>query len=291
MKTIKMISILFAIWLTAACTNTTVRQHQDYEQIAQNISSVVIIPPEVSIELIKFDGDNEELIDEQKAIAAEITAIAKQRFEEEGLSVIDFDIAAAAAEDEDFAYAVTQCSEAWGAAKSELYAQGMVSDSKKSSFATSLGPVANAIAEKSGAESIFLMHYQGSKKSSGVVAKDVGASILVGILTAGAVVPIQNTQQAFVDLALVESDSGKIVWSNRKFLAAVNGTIVATALNELPDVVWESELTPALNEQLSEPADVDNSETAAQPGDESASLDDAAAEQAATDADIPESES
>lgn len=240
----KKIGILFALSLlvSACANNTTVRQHQDYASLANDISSVVIVPADVDIELIAFDGDNEELSEDEQAIRQEIESMAQKRLAEEGLTVVDFDFATEMANDEEFAYAVTQCKEAWTAAKNEMYTAGLVSEDKKSDFQTSLGPVANSILEKTGAESILLMHYQGAKKSAGMIAKDAGISILVGVLTAGAVVPIQATEGASIDVALVETAGGRVVWANRKALGAVDSNIATLALAELPDVEWENEI-------------------------------------------------
>lgn len=241
MKKIGLLTLV-CLLATACAQNTTVRQHENYADIAKDISSVVIIPPEVNIELVTFDGDNEELTEDQELIGAAITEHAQQRLAEEGLTVIEFDIQEAAANDEEFAYSVTQCTEAWTAAKNELYTTGLVSEEKKSSFQATLGPVVNAIAEKTGAEAILLMEYNGSKKSAGMIAKDVGTSILVGVLTAGAVVPVQNTEGAMIDVALVETTEGRVIWANRKAFAAVDSNLANMALSEMPEVDWENEL-------------------------------------------------
>ncbi|UTA48601.1 hypothetical protein L1F30_03425 [Simiduia sp. 21SJ11W-1] len=192
MKKLGLLTLLCFL-ATACAQHTTVRQHQSYADIAKDIHTVVVLPPEVNIELVTFDGDNEELIDDQLMIKEAITAHAHKRLTEEGLSVVEFDIEAAIASDEEFAYNVTQCKEAWEAAKTELYTTGLVSEDKKSTFQSTLGPVVNAIAERTGAEAVLLMEYTGAKKSVGMIAKDVGTSILVSVLTAGAVVPVQNT--------------------------------------------------------------------------------------------------
>lgn len=241
MKKLGILAVL-CLFTVACAQHTSVRQHESYADLARDISTVVIVPPEVEIELIAFDGDNEKLTDDQERISAEITELARQRLTEEGLTVIDFDIALAMAEDEEFAYNVTQCTEAWNSAKAELYTTGLVSEDKKSSFQTTLGPVVNAIAEKTGAESLLLMHYSGAKKSAGMIAKDVGTSILIGVLTAGAVVPVQATEGASIDVALIETTEGKVVWSNRKALQSVDSSLAKMALHELPDVEWENEL-------------------------------------------------
>lgn len=51
----------------------------------------------------------------------------------------------------------------------------------------------NIVAEKSGADAILLMRYAGFDKSGGYVAKDVGTSLLVAVMTMGTVIPTKQT--------------------------------------------------------------------------------------------------
>jgi hypothetical protein len=236
----KLLAIVALAMLVGACAMTTVRQHQDLSDIARDIETVVIVPPDVDIELVVFDGDNEVLKDQQDRIGAAILDIAAQRLTEEHLEVIEFDFETEMRQDEEFAFVVTQCVNAWDAAKEELYQVGMLSEEKKSEFRTTLGPVVNGIAEKTGADSVLLMHYVGMKKSAGVIAKDMATSILIGALTGS--VAVQPTESAHIDVALVDAHGGHVLWSNRKLLTQVSPELARVALQELPDVTWETEL-------------------------------------------------
>ncbi|MFT5277563.1 MAG: hypothetical protein ACI8SK_001503 [Shewanella sp.] len=242
MKIIKSLLLLGTLaWLTG-CAQTTVRHHQDFQEVAKNIESVVIIPADVDIELIVFDGDNEKLVDKEKTIQAEIHALAKVKLEAENLKVIDFDFKKEAENDEEFAYALTQAREAWDISKEDMYKKGVVGEKDKANFQTNLGSVLNIIAEKTGAESVLFMHFSSFEKSKGVIAKDVTSSILIGVLTLGAVIPIQATEGSFIDIALVETTAGKIIWANRKVGASSDSSAAQFALKELPDLVWETEV-------------------------------------------------
>ncbi|QDF74068.1 MULTISPECIES: hypothetical protein [Shewanella] len=238
------INLFFAclVLFITGCTNTAVRHHQDYQEAAKNVGSVVIFPADVEVELIVFDGDNERLTEKEDLIRAELHSIAKTKLEQENLKVIEFNFKQEAENDENFAYAVTQVKEAWNLAKQEMYKKGVVSEKNKADFQTNLGSILNFVAEKTNADSALLIHFNAYEKSDGVIAKDVTTSILVGLLTAGAVVPVQATQGSFIDVALIETTSGKILWANRRVGAAANSSVADGVLKELPDLVWKTEV-------------------------------------------------
>lgn len=244
--------VVFTVLVVTGCAQTTVRHHQDFETVAKNVQSVVILPAQVEIEQINFDGDNTPLEEKSALIKSQIESIAELKLENESLEVIEFDFAKAFEEDEEFAYAITQAKEAWEAAKGELYEQGLVSEKEKSNFQASLGSALNIIADKTGADAALLVQYTGFEKSSGMIAKDVASSVLVGVLTLGAVVPIQATEGAFIDVALVDSNSGKVIWANRKGGASADASPAEIVFGELPDLTWKSELAAPTNQPVAE---------------------------------------
>ncbi len=240
-KLSKIIAVLCVLALSA-CSQTSVRHHQDFQEVAKTIDSVVILPAQVEVELITFDSDNEILEERSILIKQQIKEIATLKLKSENLTVIDFDFQNEITKDSDFAYAVTQVKESWEAAKSDMYERGLVSEKDKSKFQTELGDVLNSIHQKTGADAALLITYSGFEKSDGMIAKDVASSVLVGVLTLGAVIPIQATQGSFIDVALVDTASGKVIWANRKFGASADSSPAEIAFGELPDLQWKSEL-------------------------------------------------
>ncbi|NMP17074.1 hypothetical protein [Thalassotalea sp. Y01] len=242
LRKIKIItSVVFVLWLSG-CAQTSVRHHQDFEQVAKTVDSVVIIPADVQIELINFDGDNEILDDKADTIRDQIHSLASSRMQQENLNVVEFDFAAEIESNDDFAYAITTAKEAWTKSKEDMYKLGLVPEKDKAQFQTSLGSVLNTIADRTGADAALLVYYNGFEKSSGMVAKDVASSILVGVLTMGAVVPVQATEGSFIDVALVDTITGKVIWANRKIGPSVDIGALEVAFNELPDLTWKSEI-------------------------------------------------
>ncbi|WP_394172180.1 hypothetical protein [Thalassotalea litorea] len=238
----KIIIVAVALWVTG-CAQTSVRHHQDFEEVAKTVSTVVVLPADVEVELLTFDGENEMLEEKSTQIRNSIDAIAKAKLKEENLNVIEFDFATEIAANEDFAYAITTAKEAWGKAKEDMYQTGFVDEKKKAEFQTSFGSVLNIIADKTNADAVLLMHYSGFEKSEGLIAKDLASSVLVGVLTMGAVVPVQATSGSFIDVALVDANSGKVIWANRKPGATTDEVPASVVFSELPDLVWKSELT------------------------------------------------
>lgn len=241
-KTLPLFTLSFIlIFLLHGCaTYTSVRQHEDFQDSAKQIKSVVVLPPQVEIEMIVFSGENTPLDDKEHAISKEITSLAASRLSQEGLEVVDFDFNQAIKEDEEFAYAVTQCEESLKNATQDLYNGTSVTVENKSNFKANIGPVVNAIAEKTGAESVLFMEYYGFEKSGGMVAKDITAAILLGALTGS--VPVTPSSGSALNIALIDSTNGDILWNNVKSGPVLDGSLVNTNFDEFPDMTWESEL-------------------------------------------------
>ncbi len=144
------------------------------------------------------------------------------KLEENNLKVISFDFSTEAANDEEFAYAITQAKEAWNKAKEDMYKEGMVSEKEKAKFTTTLGSVLNQIAEKTGADASLLIQYNGFQKSDGAIAKDIAAGVLLAVLTGA--VAVQPTEGAVVDIALVDNSSGKVIWADRRGSTVANAS-------------------------------------------------------------------
>jgi len=167
-----------SLLLGGCATYTDVRQHKELTEEAQHIGSVVILPPEVAIELLTFTGENEREIQKQEATTARLKAEAKNALEAQGLTVIDYDFIKAGAEHPELAFALTQCGDALKKAEKTLYNK-RVESKNKDSFSESVGASANTIAELTGADALLLIDYQGFEKSGGMVAKDIVAGALL----------------------------------------------------------------------------------------------------------------
>lgn len=236
----RLISLLVLVLTISGCaTHTTVRQHQDFIDTARNINSVVIIPPTIYIEKIVFSGENEQLSEMEASMKESLIAAITQKLREENLEVVEFDFDKAFAENEDFSYSITQSKQALEKAEEELYSKS-VKTTDVDTFSATVGPVVNMIAEHTGAETALIVEYRGFTKSSGMMAKDLTASVFMVLLTG--VAPVQATKGAAINITLVDTRSGDILWSNRKISQQLNTKIVDVVFNDFPDLEWQSEI-------------------------------------------------
>ena len=241
-KTLLKITTILSIAIITGCANyTSVREHSEFSSAAKDIESVIVVPPQVHVELKVFTGENESLIDKERYIKRNLVDIAQNKLRNEGLKVIDFSFEDAIKEDEEFAFAITQCRNALDEAKKDLYSGGAVTIENKRNFQASLGPVVNFIAEHTGADSVLMMDYYGFEKSNGMVAKDMAAGILLAVLLGSTNAQIAAPEGSALDIALVETRSGNVLWANRKSGQSLDASLANHALQELPDMTWQPE--------------------------------------------------
>ena len=237
---IKRILLISFTLLTVGCSYTSVRQHTDFAESAKGIESVVVAPPKVTVEYLVFTGDNERLVDEEKRLQARLGEIAADKLAAEGLKVIDFDFKTAIQEDEEFAYALTQCREAYNQAAKDLYDGKAVSEQDKATFKSSIGDIVNTVADATGAESLLLIEYNGFKKSDGLIAKDMAAGVMLALLTGS--VAVSPSEGGALNVALIHADNGNVLWTNYKAAPQLDAEVANLLLAEFPDMVWETEV-------------------------------------------------
>ena len=232
--------LLFVIALVSACATTTVREHPTLESQLLDVDSVLIVTPAVTIQQINFAADNERLVELEQSIQNELIALARNELESRGFDIVEFDLEAAIAEDENLAYAVTQAEEGFEEAKKTLYEEQLTEDDKRK-FQVSIGTAVNLVSEKSGADAVLLIHYIGYRKSAGNVAKDVAVGVLSGLLLG--VVPTSASASSYVEVAFIDGVTGDVLWTNVFSAASLDLTAATKALEAFPEDVDD------LNEQ------------------------------------------
>jgi hypothetical protein len=109
-----------------------------------------------------------------------------------------------------------------------------ISEKESKKIQISVGEAVNVISEKSGADAILLLRFSGFDKSSGYVAKDVGTSLLVTVLTLGTVVPVSAASGAITEVALIDGVTGDVLWADVKY-GGLNSDVGDTIMNAIPD--------------------------------------------------------
>lgn len=124
----------------------------------------------------------------------------------------------------------------------------MVSEKDKRKFKASVGEVVNMIADKTGADAVLLMEYDGFKKSQGKMAQEVVASVLLGVLTGQADAPM-STGSA-VEVVLVDAWTGEVLWTNVKGGVHLNAQPADLAMDKFPDDVDPKEAKSPCDEPV-----------------------------------------
>jgi hypothetical protein len=234
MKTLRMVAVLSILLVVAGCaTTTTTRTHPTLEEQLHHVNSVVIAPPRVEIEYVTLTGENERLTDQEEIIRAQLINIAEVELRNHGYEIVEFDFDKAIENDEELAYTVTQIREGFDKAKEDLQFGKQISEEQANKLQISLGEAANIVAAESGADAILLMRYAGFDKSGGHVAKDVGTTLLVGILTMGQVLMTSPTSGAMTEVALIDGITGDVLWADVKG-GYLNAAVAAHAMDTLP---------------------------------------------------------
>jgi hypothetical protein len=238
-KLLTTVILISAAVLSGCAQYTTVREHKDLQEEAKHISSVIILPADVTVEKLAFTGDNERETDKESAFSQELKDSAKAALEAKGLKVIEFDFANTLASNQNLAYAITQCKESLTKSEDALYKKPTeVKDQGK--FSESVGAPANIVAETTGAQSMLIVKYKGFEKTAGMQAKDIAAGVLLAVLLGGNQAQIAASQGASMEAALVATDSGDILWTNRSGGPQLNTGFAKNLFNSLPNVPFDS---------------------------------------------------
>jgi hypothetical protein len=240
LKQIAMGSTLASLVLLTGCANyTSVREHKNLAQSASHIGSVVIVPADVSVELVAFTGDNEREGAKESSFAKSLHTSARMALENKSLTVVDYDFEKGLAENQNLAFAITQCKESLTKAEKNLYKKA-VDEKDKAKFAENVGASANVIAEATGADAMLLIDYKGFEKTAGMKTKDMAAGILLGVLTGS--VAVAPPEGSVMHVALIATDSGDILWTNVQGSQLLNTDSVAKPIfQKFPTVAFNQD--------------------------------------------------
>ena len=85
-----------------------------------------------------------------------------------------------------------------------------------------------------GADALIIANYQGFDKSSGLMAKEITSSVLLGALTGVYYAPAKSGGR--IELSLIDGVSGDVLWSNVFGGSLSAGNNLSIAMARLPSV-------------------------------------------------------
>ncbi|GAB1260836.1 hypothetical protein [Aurantivibrio plasticivorans] len=225
--------LLFSLALLVGCSATTMRSHPTLTQELERIDSVVIAPPIIEVQLMTLTGENESIPEKEEEISNYINEHIRLRLVEQGFDVVEFDFENAKLEDPGFAYTITKLQEGYDEVKEELQIGRALSNAKASELKSYIGDAIHTVQAKTSADAILITRFSGFQKSGGYVAKDAGTSILIGILSGGTYIPIQQASGAGFEAALVDGYTGELLWADSRN-GALSGALSNAVFAKLP---------------------------------------------------------
>lgn len=210
-RTLLLFTISLAV-LTSACSYTPLREHPTLEDQLSKIDRIVVAPPEVTIELVKFAGNNERLTEKEATITSQLQSVAQQGIEAHDFTLVDFDFNAVALNDDTFAFDLEQVRASYLEADQVLYTTALSKD-KVRTVSASVGSIINTVGSKTEADAVLMLTYAGVKKSGGKMAQEYISSVLLSILTGYYVIPV--SEGAAIKVALLDAVTGDVLWANK----------------------------------------------------------------------------
>lgn len=203
-----------AVVAAAGCSGTAVREHPQLEQQLKNINSVAVLPPKARVESITFVGERERLESREAILEQELVKQARGALAAKGYGVIDYDFSDKAMLNSDLPFAINRVYKGFARAEKLLYEKPTLPQNEKRSIRADVGLSVNTVNQATGADAVFLMNYAGYEKRFGTAAKDMAAGMLLGLLLGGGAAGAATSSGSSLDMALVDSLSGEVLWSN-----------------------------------------------------------------------------
>ena len=226
----------------SGCAMTSVRQHPDFASGKRKINVIAILPVEAEYRHLVFTGENERDPVREKSIASEVESGMVSALEWRGYKAKLDVVEKARSGDKEFNFQLEQFKNAYVQAAKELYARAMVEEKESAKFKVGVGPLANSFAAIAGADALMIAKYQGFDKSTGLMAKEITTSALLGALTGVYYAPAKSGGR--VELSLVDGVSGDVLWSNASAGPVSASSSLTTAMARLPVVPSAGDTKP-----------------------------------------------
>lgn len=237
------VALVLVAMLSGCGTMTSVRQHPDFASGKRKINVIAILPVEAEYRHLVFTGENERDPVQEKSIASVIESDMASALQWRGYKAKLDVVEKAHSGDKEFNFQLEQLKSAYVQVAKELYARGMVEEGESTKFKVGVGPLANMFAAIAGADALMIANYQGFDKSTGLMAKEITTSALLGALTGVYYAPARSGGR--VELSLIDGVSGDVLWSNASAGPVSAGSSLTNAMVGLPVVPSAGDTKPA----------------------------------------------
>lgn len=190
---------------TGGCA--TYKMHPEFKERRKSIKTVSALPPDVEVYRLTFGGKKEPMYELYPQVSKGTMEALEGVFTEKGYRIQPLDLSEAALEAEPGLRATLYTLH-------EVYKKTLVDIQKRrqKKFIYSLGAQVNSLADRANADALLLVKWEAYKKSGGEIAKDMIKTVLIAAATLGNVIAIMPPSYATAHFALVDGNTGEILW-------------------------------------------------------------------------------
>lgn len=185
----------------------TYQVHPDFKERQKSIKTLACLPPDVAVYKLGFTGGKEPMYDLYPAVKTQTVEELQRVFEEKGYEIRPLDLSESALNQEPELRTTLHTVQ-------EVYQKtlGDIAKRRQKKFTYSIGSEINSLADWAQADVLLMVKWEAYKKTGGEIAKDMAKTILIAAATFGSVVPIFPTSQGLMQVAVVDGNTGDILW-------------------------------------------------------------------------------
>jgi hypothetical protein len=203
--------------LNAGCGSLNSLRHADFKTRQPELHALALLPPKAEVVKVAFKGNHEtmqELGEEvQRVLREEILDGLKKRGYQMSTTSLEAQQALQNPELQRSLFTVEKILE-------EKFSKEGPSAFKK--FNYSVGPDINVLSEYTQSDALLMAYCFAYKKTGGEITKDILQTIGIAVATLGSVAVYSYPSGAAIHLALIDGDSGNVLWFTSSGMVPIN---------------------------------------------------------------------
>ncbi len=194
----------------SGCATGVIAKHPDFKSRQARIHAMTILPPKIDVYKLAFNGDRQEMYDLLAPITSEATEELQTTLTNRGYNIRVLNLNDdALRESPELKRSLQTIRDVFNTRISEYQKRWFPAFRQ---FTYSLGSEVNIVADHTKSDALVIVQCTGLKKTGGEITKDITQSALIFAATLGSVLVINHASATVIQLAVVDGDTGDILW-------------------------------------------------------------------------------
>ncbi|GEM_PF-2262124 len=206
---------ILSIFISSCAGLTYNKTHNDFSVHCTAIEDVMILSPNVDVYLVSLKGSKVPLKPEAKQITAELIGLIKQELSHRGYSAALLDYNEKPIINSDQLFTDVAINQLYHRISKEFGKP--VKANEHHNYECNLGEEAKNVASFANADALVFSNFKAWKRTGGSIATELAVKALLAV--AGGVSAAQPTAGETLQVALVDGNTGDVLWINETFEA------------------------------------------------------------------------